>query len=100
MTIMSIPLGFKIKKKIDIDVFIKDCMVNDNEYYLRINDELAIFITKKKNEVSIAEKCWDLYDPFNPLIEVANTKNTSYKETVQDYIWKYRKYINAKWFND
>ena len=101
VSLMSIPCGFKIRKKIDTETFVKECMCKDNEYCLKINDELVIFLDKdKKGTVSILEKRWDLYDPFNPLLEVANTNNPSYKETVYDYVWKYRKYINAKWFND
>ena len=101
ITIMCIPNGFKIRRKADIETFINKCMVNNSEYYLKINNELAVFLRKENdNSVSIAEKRWDLYDIFNPLLEVANTNNLSYKETVQDYIWKYRKYINANWFND
>lgn len=101
MTIMSIPFGFKIKKKTDAYIFMRDCMHNGNTYYVEINNELAIWIEKKQTgTVSILEKRGDLYDPFNPLLEIANTSNIFYKETVQDYIWKYRKYINAKWFND
>lgn len=100
VTIMSIPCGFKIRKKTDIDTFINECMCANNEYYLKINNDLALFIRKDKDSVSVAEKRWDLHDPFNPLLEVANTSNSSYKETVHDYIWKYRKYINANWFND
>lgn len=101
ITIMNIPCGFKIKKKADVDTFIKDCMCKDNEYYLKINNEMALFIRKEKDSsVSVLEKSGDLYDLFNPLLEVANTSNNAYKETVQKYIWKYRKYINAKWFND
>lgn len=100
LTVMSIPCGFKIKKKIDADVFINDCMITGCEYFLKINDDFALILSKDKDGVSVLEKRWDLYDPFNPLLEVANTNNTAYKETVQDYIWKYRKYINAKWFSN
>lgn len=98
IAIMCIPCGFKIRKKTDADFFIEKCMNKDNEYYLVINKDFAL-ILKKENDgtVSVAEKRWDLDDPFNPLLEVANTSNSAYKETVQDYIWKYRKYINAKW---
>lgn len=101
IAIMSIPCGFKIKKKTDVDTFINKCMCTNNEYYLKINNDLALFIRKEKDgSVSVLEKRWDLYNPFNPLLEVASTSNNAYKETVQNYIWKYRKYINAKWFND
>ena len=101
IAIMNIPCGFKIKKKIDVDIFIDKCMCKGNEYYLKINNDFALFIRKEKDgSISVLEKRWDLYDPFNPLLEVANTSNSAYKETVHDYIWKYRKYINANWFND
>lgn len=101
ITIMNIPCEFKIRKKIDVNTFIDKCMCKDNEYYLKINKDLALFFRKEKDgSVSILEKSGDLYDIFNPLLEVANTSNNAYKDTVYDYIWKYRKYINAKWFND
>lgn len=101
ISIMSIPCGFKIRKKVDTEYFANKCMQKDNEYYLIINKDLALFLRKEKDgTVSVLEKRWDLDDPFNPLLEVANTSNPSYKETVYNYIWKYRKYINAKWFND
>ena len=101
ISIMCIPCGFKIKKKVDTEYFINKCMHNDDEYYLKINNDLALFLRKEKDgTVSVLEKRFDLYNPFNPLLEVANTNNSAYKETVHDYVWKYRKYINAKWFND
>ena len=101
ITIMNIPNGFKIKKKSDIEVFINKCMKNNNEYYLKINEKLALFLRKEKDgSVIILVKNGDLYDLFNPLLEMASTKNNVYRTTVQDCIWKYRKYINAKWFSD
>ena len=100
VSIMCVPCGFKIKKKTDAEYFANECMCKGSEYYIKINNDLAIFFRKEKDgTISVAEKRWDLYDPFNPLLEIANTSNPSYKETVYDYIWKYRKYINAKWFN-
>ena len=81
ITIMSIPCGFKIRKKVDVDTFINECMCKGSEYYLKINEDLALFIRKEKDDsISVAEKRWNLYDPFNPLLEVANTNNSSYKE--------------------
>lgn len=98
--IMNVPLGFKIRRKVDIDTFINKCM-NYGEYPVLISKDLKIYISKEKDgTVSVLEKRGDLYDMFNPLLEVANTGNNAYKKTVQDYIWKYRKYINTKWFND
>lgn len=100
MTIMCVPTNFKIKKKTDVDRFVNECMIAGCEYFMKITDEFAVFLDKKKDRsVSVLEKRWDLYNPFNPLLEVASTSNNCYHETVQDYIWKYRKYINATWFN-
>ena len=100
VSIMCIPNEFKIKRKTDIEIFINKCMQRDSEYYLKINNEFAIFIRKDKDDyVSILEKRGDLYDVFNPLLEMASTKNDVYRINVQDCIWKYRKYINARWFN-
>ena len=100
VTIMTIPCGFKIRSKADVDKFMHECM-GYGEHYLKIDNELAIWITKEKDgSISVAEKIGDLYDIFNPLLEIANTKNKAYKISVRDYLWKNRKYINAKWFND
>lgn len=99
MNFMCIPDGFIIRKKSDCDRFMNECMVDGCEYVIKTNEELAVFFEKKNNVISVAEKYWDLNDPFNPVVEVVNTNNAAYKETVQDYVWKYRKYINAKWFN-
>ena len=98
--IMSIPSGFKIRKKADVNTFITKCMVNDNEYFIIIQNDFAIFFRKYTDgEISVSIKRGNLSDIFNPTIEVAKTKDNCYKETVEDYVWKYRKYINAKWFN-
>ena len=99
--IMMIPCGFKIRKKADTKFFTEKCMQKDSEYYLKIDTDFALILEKEKDgECSVAIKRGDLQDYFNPLLEVANTNNNAYKETVYDYIWKYRKYINAKWFNN
>ena len=100
-SIMYIPNEFKIKRKSDVEIFINKCMQNNSEYYLKINNELAIFLRKDKDgSVVILAKNGDLHDIFNHLLEMASTKNNVYRITVQDCIWKYRKYINAEWFND
>lgn len=99
--LMTIIVGFKIRKKSDTMVFVEKCMNKNQEYILKIDDEFAIIFVKNKNgSVSVMEKHYDLYNPFNPTIEVACTNNDSYKETVYDYVWKYRKYINAEWFSN
>ena len=99
VSIMSIPHGFKIRKKIDTEKFIEKCMVKGNDYYIIIDREKALHLSKDKNgDVSVCIKSGNLADIFNPLLEVARTNNNCYNKTVYDYIWEYRKYINAEWF--
>ena len=101
VTIMTIPCGFKIRTKADVDRFTSEILRNGNNYYIKAKNDFALYICKEKDgSISVAEKLGDLYDMFNPLLEVANTKNDSYKISVRDYLWKNRKYINAEWFND
>ena len=101
MSIMCVPSGFKIRKKTDIDIFVDKCMQKNDEYYLKVKKDLAVYFTKDKDGfVYISEKHGDLYDIFNPLLEVASTKHDCYRQSVSDCVWKYRKYINLKWFNN
>lgn len=98
-SIMKIPQGFKIRKKVDVDEFINKCMCKDNRYSV-VNDtgEQIIIEKDKDGNVSVCLRNGDLRNIFNPMLEVASTKNNCYKETVQDYIWQFRKAINAEWF--
>ena len=98
-SLMKVPCGFKIRKKVDCDTFINKCMCNDNTYSI-VDTGVQVIIEKDKNgNVSVSTRYGDFTNIFNPSLEVARTKNNCYKETVQDYIWKYRKAINALWFN-
>jgi hypothetical protein len=97
VTIIRIPQGFKIRKKSDVEVFINKCMCK-GDYYIITDTGIQYIFTKKKDEVSVYERIGNLYDPFNPSLEIANTKNNCYKKTVADCVWENRKYINAKWF--
>ena len=90
----------KIRKKIDTDIFIDKCMCKNNGYY--VIDKDMQFIMSKDNDgnVSVSIKSGNIYDIFNPCIEVARTNNNCYEYTVQDWIWKFRKAINHKWFTE
>lgn len=100
ITIMNIPMGFKIRRKADVDVFINKCMCKDSRYSIVYQKDKQLFIDKDKDgNVSVAIRDGDLYDIFNPSIEVARTKDNCYDKTVQDYIWQFRKAINKEWFN-
>ena len=99
-SIMCIPSGFKIRKKIDCDTFIDRCMCKGNEDSI-INGETQLILEKDKDgNVSADIRYGDFTDIFNPSLEVACTHKSCYKETVQDYVWKFRKAINAQWFNE
>ena len=98
-TIMQIPQGFKIRKKVDIETFINDCMCRGCRYSV-IDNDVQCFIEKDKDgNISIDLRYGDLNNIWNPSLEVARTKDNCYKETVQDYIWQFRKAINAEWFS-
>lgn len=97
-TIMQIPQGFKIRKKADIEIFINKCMCKGCRYSV-IDNDVQCFIEKdKEGNVSVDIRYGDFNNIWNPSLEVASTKNNCYKETVQDYIWKFRKAINAEYF--
>lgn len=97
---MSIPFGgFKIKTKNDVKIFAEKCMCKGGMYVLNINEETQfVFHKDKDGEISVDFRSGDLKDIFNPSIEVASTKNDSYENSVYHYIWKCRKFINAKYF--
>ena len=97
---MKFPQGFKIRKKVDCDTFIEKCMCNDNSYVIIVDGTQIIMKKDKDGNVSVTIRNGDLNDKFNPHLEVARTKNNCYDKTVQDYVWKYRKTINKKWFNE
>lgn len=100
-TIIMVPHGFKIRKKTDIQDFMKRCMCKGN-YYDIITDsgEQFTFEKDKDGNISVTSRVGDLTDIFNPSMEVARTNNNCYKGTVEDYIWQNRKYINAKWLSE
>ena len=99
-SLMKIPSGFKIRKKVDCDTFIEKCMCNDNGYVIIVDGTQVIMKKDKNGDVSVDIRQGNLKDIFNPYLEVARTKDNCYDKTVQDYIWKYRKAINEKWFNE
>jgi hypothetical protein len=97
---MKVPQGFKIRKKVDCDTFINDCMCKNNVYSV-IDKNTQIIIEKDKDgNISVSERFGDFTNPFNPSLEIAKTKGNCYDKTVQDYIWQFRKAINTQWFNE
>ena len=99
-TIMKIPQGFKIRKKADVETFINDCMCKNNKYAVVHNGTQAIIKKDKDGNISVDLRNGDLKNIFNPSLEVARTKDNCYDKTVQDYIWQFRKAINAEYFTE
>ena len=87
---------FKIRKKSDIDTLVKKCMCKGSEYYFEndTKDESIYVSVSKDGELKVDIKIGDLRDIFNPLIVICDEKEK------YEYLWKFRKYINRKWFND
>lgn len=99
-TVMKIPQGFKIRKKADVETFINKCMCNDNRYSAVNDNGTQIIIEKdKEGNISVCLRDGDLDNIFNPMLEVARTKDNCYDKTVQNYIWQFRKAINTEFFN-
>lgn len=90
---------FKVRSKEDAKIFVNEAMGIGQCTYV-VDKETAYVVSKTADGVAISMKKGDLNDVFNPLVEVANTRNTAYKDSVYDVIWKIRKTINEKWFNE
>ena len=99
-SLMKIPHGFKIRKKVDIETFVDKCMCKGNTYSVIDNDTQLIIDKDTDGNVSISIRHGDFTDVFNPSLEVARTKDNCYNKTIHDYIWKFRKAINTQWFNE
>ena len=99
-TIMKIPQGFKIRKKADIETFINKCMCKVNRYSVIDNDTQCFIQKDKDGNISVCLRYGDFNNIWNPSLEVARTKDNCYDKTVQDYIWKFRKAINAEYFTE
>jgi hypothetical protein len=87
--------GFKIRNKDDAKKFLNYCVQGDGYSVHKINKTHCFFIYRDQEtkKVWITEKLGNLQDIFNPEIQIPDEK-------MVDYIWKMRKYINQKWFNN
>lgn len=92
--------GFKIKSYKDVEIFIEKCIQENSIYSVPINSELAYFIdTDKDKNITIYEKIGNISDPFNPMVEISSSKNSLRNVTIEEIIFKLRKFINKKYFN-
>ncbi|MBO5435264.1 hypothetical protein J6A31_05525 [bacterium] len=81
-----------IRSKYDADRFLTENVCPKQEYPVKINDEFVMYVmTDEKHNVSIFSKRGDIKSPFVPVCE-----ETKIFEEAVDWIYKYRKYINAQ----
>ena len=87
--------GFKIKTKQDVKTFLNDCVKGNGSVSIAVDKQHCFFIRRNDslNFTEIAEKIGNLQDIFNPELIIPDEK-------MVDYIWKMRKYVNKKWFNN
>lgn len=99
MNMITVIPGFKIRKKSDVDVFINK-VICTGEYSVSEEENgvgtQVLFWKGKDGNMSVDVRKGNLRNISNPSIEIANTKNKSYKMSVEDAIWKYRRIINHK----
>ena len=86
--------GFKIKTKSDAREFLEKCVSGDG--YIRIGisptEEYVIYSTKDGFSY-ISHRIGNLSDIFNPELRLPSEDNVN-------TVYKIRKYINQKWFNE
>jgi hypothetical protein len=81
--------GFLIRKKEDIHEYLKGVCRNSKEVIKITNNEIYIVEKFKDGTFVLYHKLGNIYDMFNPLVQIP-------EENVNDVIWKVRKYINAR----
>lgn len=86
--------GFKIRTKEDARIFIEKCIAGDGYICIKINSTEAYYIYSSKNGFSyITHRIGNLSDIFNPELRLPSEDNLN-------TVYKIRKYINQKWFNE
>lgn len=93
--------GFKIRNSADVKTFINDIVNPGMEIVVTIERGVEIRFSKDRNgHFSVWYRTGNLRDVFNPTTEVANSDATidCYKNSVEYYVWKWRKYLNNTLF--
>lgn len=95
MIVIKYNHGFKIKTKEDVKNFLDNCIQGNGSITIPVDRQHCFFIRRNDslNFIEIAEKVGNLQDVFNPELVIPDEK-------MVDYIWKMRKYVNKRWFNN
>ena len=88
-----VKFGFKIRSKKDVITFFDDILIDGGEYAVPITRTYMLWVEKHDGLVTVSDKQGNLSDIFNPLFQFG------YSEGI-DMIYRYRKYVNAKFFSD
>lgn len=88
------PNGFKIRSMKDLATALNKYITKGVEHFIIIDPHTALSIEiMPAGGVKVRMKYGDLYDLFNPQIQIP-------AENALSHLWKYRKHINAKFFYD
>ena len=93
--------GFKIRNSADVKTFINDIVKPGIEIVVTIERDIEIRFSKERDgHFSVGYRTGNLRDAFNPTTEVANNGVGigCYKNSVEYYVWKWRKYLNNTLF--
>lgn len=93
--------GFKIRNSADVKTFINDIVKPGMDIVVTIERDVEIRFSKDRNGYfSVGYRTGNLRDVFNPTTEVASNGVGvgCYKNPVEYYVWKWRKYLNNTLF--
>lgn len=95
--IVVVPVGFKIRTRIEALQFMNKCMGVGS--FSIVTDDKTQYIVEKFDDgnVRVSIRKGDLTNIFNPELVIADTASEAYEQTVQAVLWQIRKYINRKY---
>lgn len=89
-------IGMTIKRKDDCKLFKQKMHIApDEELQFKVDNTIYALRTDKDGVWSFCQYTQNLGMLGWVTLELAADNNSGYEHTVDDYIWKYRKYINA-----
>ena len=70
ISIIQKPVSFKIRRKSDIKTFKNVCLCNGSKYIIKINPNYIFMLEKTENNIIGTIKQGDLFNIFNPEIQI------------------------------
>ena len=86
--------GFKVKSKADCKTLITELLMKGGKYYIPVNPRCEYRIeVENDGRVKLYVRTGDLTDPFNPELQVPDSR-------IIDTLYQRRRHINKTFFND